>query len=124
MIQVKDLKKRYGDKQAVDGISFSVYTTTNGLPNNNILAIHCVGTQVYIGTIGGLTRYNGATFYNYNTGNGLLPCDSVYCIQSENEQRFHPSARPSRGISHCVRIERSGVCRLDERICHGVESHR
>jgi ABC-2 type transport system ATP-binding protein len=24
MVEVKDLKKRYGDKQAVDGVSFSV----------------------------------------------------------------------------------------------------
>ncbi|HWY12225.1 MAG TPA: T9SS type A sorting domain-containing protein [Bacteroidia bacterium] len=71
-----------------DGTSFTVFTTTNGLPYNDILAIHCVGTQVYIGTIGGLTRYNGATFYNYNVANGSLPCDSVYCITAETPNKL------------------------------------
>lgn len=67
-----------------DGINFTCYTTTNGLPANNILSLDCIGNMVYIGTYNGLCRYNGAIFYNYNTGNSLLDNDTVTAIKAQS----------------------------------------
>lgn len=66
-----------------DGVTFTAFTTTNGLPSNNILSLECSGTMLYIGTHNGLSRYNGSVFFNYNTGNGLLDNDTVTAIKAE-----------------------------------------
>jgi hypothetical protein len=71
-----------------DGSIFTVFTTSNGLPDNNVLSIHCVNDQVYIGTMGGLTRYDGALFHDYNLNNGLLCADTIYSIQSETPTKL------------------------------------
>jgi len=67
-----------------DGSIFTRYTTTNGLPDNNILAIECKGNMVYIGTIAGLSRFNGSVFTNYNVGNGLLCNDTITAIKAQS----------------------------------------
>lgn len=66
-----------------DGVNFTKYTTANGLPDDNILSIDCIGNMVYIGTNNGLCRYNGAVFYTYNTSNSLLCNDTINCIKAE-----------------------------------------
>lgn len=49
------------------------YTLDNGLPTNNIHSIEqdSLG-YIWIATEAGLSRFNGATFYNYTTKNGLV----------------------------------------------------
>lgn len=67
-----------------DGAVFTSYTTLNGLPCNNILALESINNMLYIGTAGGgLTRFNGTTFFGYNTSNGLLCNDTINSIKAE-----------------------------------------
>lgn len=66
-----------------DGVNFTTYNTTNGLPSNTITCVETIGNQIYIGTKSGLSRFDGSAFTNYNVANGLLPSDTVTCIKAE-----------------------------------------
>ncbi len=67
-----------------DGANFTAYTTTDGLPHNNIRSLDCIGSQIYIATDAGLSRYDGTAFTNYNSGNSLLPVDLIFSVKAEN----------------------------------------
>lgn len=71
-----------------DGTNWICYTTTNGLPSNNIISLECVKNMVYIGTNAGLSRYDGAIFTNYNVANGLLCNDTINCIKAESPNQI------------------------------------
>lgn len=62
-----------------DGANFILYTTTNGLPHNNINCLEFNNNMLYIGTSGGLSRYDGTTFTNYS----LSPLISIRDIKAE-----------------------------------------
>jgi ligand-binding sensor domain-containing protein len=62
---------------------FTAYTTTNGLPANNIVSLESINNMLYIGTPSGMSRFDGATFTNYNTGNALLPFNNITAIKAE-----------------------------------------
>jgi hypothetical protein len=67
-----------------DGTNFTVYTTTQGLPSNNILCLESINNMLYIGTDSGLSRFDGFNFTNYTIGNSLFPINTVTCIKVEN----------------------------------------
>ncbi len=67
-----------------DGTSFTLYTTTNGLPTNIINSLESINNMLYIGTPLGLSRYDGTTFTNYNPGNTLFPFNNISAIKIEN----------------------------------------
>jgi hypothetical protein len=54
-------------------VTFTNYTTTNGLGNNNVRGVYAIGSTVYAATQGGLSisTNGGANFTNYTTTNGL-----------------------------------------------------
>jgi hypothetical protein len=54
-------------------LSFSNFTTAQGLGNNNVFSIYASGGTVYAGTAGGLSiSTNGGTSWsNYTTADGL-----------------------------------------------------
>ena len=58
------------------------YTTTDGLPHNGILSIDVsqVTGDVWIGTLGGLSRWSGGKFENFTQLNSGMPNDLVYCV--------------------------------------------
>lgn len=60
------------------------YTLDNGLPTNNIHSIEqdSLG-YIWIATEAGLSRFNGATFYNYTTKNGLAKNEISDLIKRE-----------------------------------------
>ena len=64
------------------GEEWNVYTTGNsGLPNNEILSLAIDEEGVkWIGTMGGLARYDGTTWTVFNTTNSGLPSNTVRCI--------------------------------------------
>ena len=58
------------------------YTTKDGLPHNGIVSID-VSKQtgdVWIGTLGGLSRWSGGKFENFTQFNSGMPNDLVYCV--------------------------------------------
>jgi ligand-binding sensor domain-containing protein len=58
------------------------YTTKDGLPHNGIVSID-ISQQtgdVWIGTLGGLSRWSGGKFENFNQLNSGLPNDLVYTV--------------------------------------------
>lgn len=67
-----------------DGITFTRFTTTNGLPNNIINCLDFSNNMLYIGTADGLSRYDGLIFTNYNITNTLFPLLSVLDVKAEN----------------------------------------
>ena len=53
--------------------SFQTYSTAAGLPQSQITAlIQDDQGYLWVGTLGGISRYNGNTFKNYTSNNGLL----------------------------------------------------
>ncbi|MFQ6040721.1 MAG: two-component regulator propeller domain-containing protein, partial [Candidatus Poribacteria bacterium] len=56
-----------------DGEDFQVYTTTDGLVNDDILSI-CEDRHghLWFGTRGGVSRFDGKRFTNYTTDDGLM----------------------------------------------------
>jgi ligand-binding sensor domain-containing protein len=61
---------------------WKTYTTTDGLPHNGILSIDVsqVTGDVWIGTLGGLSRWSGGKFENFTQLNSGMPNDLVYCV--------------------------------------------
>ena len=58
------------------------YTTKDGLPHNGIVSID-VSEQtgdVWLGTLGGLSRWSGGKFENFTQLNSGMPNDLVYCV--------------------------------------------
>jgi len=71
-----------------DGLSvyendtWTTYTTEDGLAHNGVLAID-VNEQtgdVWIGTMGGLTRWTAGKFENFNQMNSGMPNDLIYAV--------------------------------------------
>jgi hypothetical protein len=67
-------------------VTFTNYTTTNGLGTNTVNAVYAIGSTIYAATDGGLSiSSNGGTrFTNYNSSNGLgsNTVNAVYAIGS------------------------------------------
>ena len=56
-----------------DGLSFTNYTTGNGLVNNAVTGVYASGSSIYAATFGGLSisTNNGSSWTNYTTAQGL-----------------------------------------------------
>lgn len=67
-----------------DGTNFSVYKTTNGLPDSVILSLEFSSNMLFIGTRYGLSRYDGTNFTNYTISNSLFPINAVWGLCAEN----------------------------------------
>ncbi len=58
------------------------YTTKDGLPHNGIVSIDVskLTGDVWIGTLGGLSRWSAGKFENFTQFNSGMPNDLVYCV--------------------------------------------
>jgi ligand-binding sensor domain-containing protein len=58
------------------------YTTKDGLPHNGIVSIDVskLTGDVWIGTLGGLSRWSSGKFENFTQFNSGMPNDLVYCV--------------------------------------------
>jgi ligand-binding sensor domain-containing protein len=66
---------------------WTTYTTKDGLAHNGVVSID-VSDQtgdVWIGTLGGLTRWSGGKFETFNQLNSGLPNDLVYCVYCDGK---------------------------------------
>jgi ligand-binding sensor domain-containing protein len=63
------------------------YTTKEGLPHNGIVSIDVsqLTGDVWIGTLGGLSRWSGGKFENFTQLNSGMPNDLVYCVICEGK---------------------------------------
>ena len=61
---------------------WKTYTTKDGLPHNGVLSIDVseLTGDVWIGTLGGLSRWSGGKFENFTQLNSGMPNDLVYCV--------------------------------------------
>jgi ligand-binding sensor domain-containing protein len=61
---------------------WTVYNLSNsGLPHNLVLALAIDGSDnIWIGTWGGLTKFDGSNWTVYNTSNSGLPDNWVYAL--------------------------------------------
>ena len=66
---------------------WKTYTTKDGLPHNGVVSID-VSEQtgdVWIGTLGGLSRWSGGKFENFTQLNSGMPNDLVYCVACDGK---------------------------------------
>ncbi len=65
---------------------WTVYNTSNHLPNNNVNALATEGfSKLWIGTLGGgLTLYDGSNWTHFNTDNSNIPDDNVNVIHVDD----------------------------------------
>jgi len=57
-----------------NGLSFTNYTTAQGLGNDNLFGVYASGSNIYAATVGGglsISTNGGSSFTNYTTSNGL-----------------------------------------------------
>ncbi len=61
---------------------WKTYTTKDGLAHNGVVSIDVseVTGDVWIGTLGGLSRWSGGKFENFTQLNSGMPNDLVYCV--------------------------------------------
>ncbi|MBE3087006.1 MAG: hypothetical protein IMZ64_12415, partial [Bacteroidetes bacterium] len=61
---------------------WTTYTTKEGLAHNGIVSIDVseLTGDVWIGTLGGLSRWSGGKFENFTQFNSGMPNDLVYCV--------------------------------------------
>jgi ligand-binding sensor domain-containing protein len=66
---------------------WQTYTTKDGLSHNGIVSID-INKQtgdIWIGTLGGLTRWSGGKFTSFTQLNSGLPNDLVYCVYCDGD---------------------------------------
>lgn len=61
---------------------WTTYTTRDGLAHNGVLAIDVsdMTGDVWLGTMGGLSRWSGGKFENFNQLNSGMPNDLIYAV--------------------------------------------
>jgi ligand-binding sensor domain-containing protein len=61
---------------------WKTYTTKDGLAHNGVVSIDVseLTGDVWIGTLGGLSRWSGGKFENFTQFNSGMPNDLVYCV--------------------------------------------
>ncbi len=61
---------------------WTTYTTKDGLGHNGVLAIDVskLTGDVWLGTLGGLTRWSGGEFYTFTQLNSGMPNDVIYSV--------------------------------------------
>ena len=61
---------------------WKTYTTKDGLAHNGVVSIDVseLTGDVWIGTLGGLSRWSGGKFETFNQFNSGMPNDLVYCV--------------------------------------------
>jgi len=85
----------------------NIYTTENGLIHNDVECLYTNSKGIlYIGTRGGLSRYENGKFININTGNGLSD-NYILSILEDNEENIWIGSRI--GIS---RVDKNELSRL------------
>ena len=88
----------------------NVYNERNGLPTGEANAIvQTADGYVFIGSYGGLIRYDGSTFYNYST-EGILPSSSVRGLFEDSQGRLW------------IGTNDAGVFYLEDEELHRVEN--
>ena len=66
----------------------NVYNERNGLPTGEAnVVVQTADGYIWIGSYGGLIRYDGSTFYNYST-DGTLPSSSVRALYEDSTGRL------------------------------------
>ena len=73
-----------------DGNAWTTYSTCNSsLPNDNVRSMMIDGTDIWIGTSGGVTKFDGNnTWTTYDTGNSGIPSDVVRGIAKDGNGDF------------------------------------
>jgi ligand-binding sensor domain-containing protein len=71
-----------------DGLSFTSYTTADGLGGNIVydICVHSSG-DIYAATSGGLSVFNGSTWTNYASGDGL-PSSIIWSVAEDNDNQI------------------------------------
>jgi hypothetical protein len=66
---------------------WKTYTTEDGLPHNGIVSVDVseLTGDVWIGTLGGLSRWSGGKFENFTQFNSGMPNDLVYCVYCDGK---------------------------------------
>ena len=66
---------------------WTTYTTKDGLAHNGVVSIDVseLTGDVWIGTLGGLTRWSAGRFETFNQLNSGLPNDLVYCVYCDGK---------------------------------------
>ncbi len=67
---------------------WKTYTTVDGLAHNGVVSIDVneITGDVWIGTLGGLTKWSSGKFTSYNQLNSGLPNDLVYCVYCDGNE--------------------------------------
>jgi ligand-binding sensor domain-containing protein len=63
------------------------YTTKDGLAHNGVVSVDVseLTGDIWIGTLGGLTKWSGGKFTTYNQFNSGMPNDLVYCVYCDGK---------------------------------------
>ena len=99
-------------EQAMDGTPYvvTVYNERNGLPTGEAnVVLQTADGYIWIGSYGGLIRYDGTTFYNYST-EGVLPTSAVRALLEDSSGRLW------------IGTNDSGVFYLEDGELHAVEN--
>jgi ligand-binding sensor domain-containing protein len=67
--------------------NWKTYTTKDGLAHNGIVSVDVseLTGDVWIGTLGGLTRWSAGKFENFTQFNSGMPNDLVYCVYCDGK---------------------------------------
>jgi hypothetical protein len=66
---------------------WTTYTTKDGLAHNGVVSIDVseLTGDIWIGTLGGLSKWSGGKFETFNQLNSGLPNDLVYCVYCDGK---------------------------------------
>lgn len=98
-------------------LNFQHYDSDDGLPQVQVQSIHRDRTGfLWVGTYGGISRYNGREFENFSTDHGLAD-NFVNAIAEDSEGRLW--AGTGAGLCHFVTSQRRFEC-LDDNLVADV----
>jgi ABC-type branched-subunit amino acid transport system substrate-binding protein len=65
---------------------WQTFTVDDGLPHDSVLSVHTAGEQVWVGTEGGLARFDGESWTNWTVDDGL-PVPAISAIDFDPRTR-------------------------------------
>src|SRR5690349_14607537 len=76
-----------GSKAIAQRYNFTAYNTNDGLPQSQVFGLQqAADGQLWMASLGGISSFDGKTFYNYSTTEGLAATYPIHFVPDHTQR--------------------------------------